>query len=79
MSKTISVYEAFENLVTSLYDHPTNNGKRLGQIYFNVLSEVRPDVSEQIRGTMFDPFHMDIIPSKISDVVRGMWEQNTSL
>ena len=71
----ISVYEAFENLVTSLHDHPTNGGQRLGQVYFNVLHDVRPDISEKIRGTMFDPFHMDSIPPKVKDTVRRMWEE----
>lgn len=30
---------------------------RWGQAIFNVLCEMRPDLSEQIRGTDFDPFY----------------------
>jgi len=30
---------------------------RYGQHLFNVLHLRRPDISEQIRGTKFDPFH----------------------
>jgi len=32
---------------------------RVGQTMFNVLYEVRPDLSEQIRTTPLDPFYMD--------------------
>lgn len=37
------------------------NPWRLGQSYFNVLSELRPDLSEQLRGTKLDPFHIDSV------------------
>lgn len=30
---------------------------RFGQTYFNVLAGVRPDLSEQIRGSKLDPFY----------------------
>lgn len=75
----ISVYEAFENLVTSLHDHPTNGDKRLGQVYFNVLKDVRPDIAEHIRGTMFDPFYKDVIHEKVRDKVRTMWEEKPEM
>jgi hypothetical protein len=68
-------FEAFENLVKSLHDHPTNGGKRYGQVYFKILSEVRPDIAEHITGTMFDPFYKDELHDKIRDKVRTMWEQ----
>lgn len=32
---------------------------RWGQVLFNVLYEVRPDLSERVRGTHFDPFYFD--------------------
>lgn len=33
---------------------------RLGQTYFNVLWQERPDISEQIRGDVqYDPFYTD--------------------
>lgn len=31
--------------------------QRAGQALFNVLHDVRPDISEAIRGTSMDPFH----------------------
>lgn len=33
---------------------------RAGQAYFNVLYSLRPDLSEQVRGSAeLDPFHVD--------------------
>ena len=32
---------------------------RAGQVRFNVLASLRPDISEEIRGTVLDPFHFD--------------------
>ena len=33
---------------------------RYGQTYFNVLAQVRPDLSEQVRGVVdLDPFYLD--------------------
>ena len=67
----------FEDLVKSLHAHPTNAEQRLGQVYFNVLSKIRPDIAEQIRGTMFDPFQRDVIHPKVSDRVRTLWGNKT--
>ncbi len=35
------------------------SGQRYGQLVFNHLCEVRPDLSEQVRGTDMDPFYVD--------------------
>ena len=32
---------------------------RVGQHYFNTLWKIRPDIANEIRGTMNDPFHND--------------------
>lgn len=32
---------------------------RLGQTAFNVLSRVRPDIAENVRGSSLDPFYAD--------------------
>lgn len=32
---------------------------RSGQTYFNVLADVRPDLSEELRASALDPFHGD--------------------
>lgn len=66
-------FEAFENLVKSLHDHPTNWDKRHGQVYFKILSEVRPAIAEVITGTMFDPFHKDEIHPSTSEIVERYW------
>ncbi len=34
-------------------------GERYGQAAFNLLCEVRPDLSEKIRGTENDPFYLE--------------------
>lgn len=33
------------------------NAERYGQAAFNYLAEVRPDLSERVRGTYLDPFY----------------------
>ena len=48
-----------------------NKDWRAGQAMFNVLCELRPDLSEQIRGTNLDPFYVgnaDIFDGRIRDV-----------
>jgi hypothetical protein len=34
-------------------------GQRAGQFYFNVLWDVKPRLSNRVRGTLFDPFFND--------------------
>lgn len=34
-------------------------GERYGQAMFNHLCDVRPDLSEQVRATDMDPFHVE--------------------
>lgn len=52
---------------------------RPGQTMFNVLSEKRPDLSEQIRGQELDPFYADHSPKRrekitaFLDWVRENW------
>lgn len=38
--------------------HPAQHQRR-GQYAFNLLCEVRPDLSEQVRTTVIDPFYDD--------------------
>lgn len=33
--------------------------ERFGQAAFNTLHNIRPDLSERVRGTNLDPFHND--------------------
>jgi hypothetical protein len=69
----ITEFEAFENLVKSLHDHPTNGDKRYGQVYFTILSEVRPAIAELITGTLFDPFYKDAVHPRTSEIVERYW------
>ena len=41
-------------VLQSIVGHPQ---WRLGQTLFNVLSDVRPDLAQQVRGTEHDPFY----------------------
>lgn len=33
--------------------------QRAGQYAFNLLADIRPDISEKIRGSFIDPFYRD--------------------
>lgn len=46
---------------------------RYGQIVFNELERCRPDVSEQIRGTVNDPFHKDFLHATSEEFIRSRW------
>jgi hypothetical protein len=48
-----------------------HSGQRLGQAYFNSLCEHRPDISEQIRCTINDPFYND---NKLDDFFKKVEE-----
>lgn len=50
-----------------------NPGQRVGQAFFNVLCQVRPDISERVRGSYRDdPFHDDAkLPEFLEAVTRG--------
>lgn len=47
--------------------------QRQGQAYFNVLYSVRPDISEQIRGTDLDPFYKEYVPAECIVFVQEKW------
>jgi hypothetical protein len=49
-------YDAYLDAMTSYDGH---NGWRRGQTAFNFLHDVRPDLSEQVRGSVRDPFYND--------------------
>lgn len=47
--------------------------QRYGQMYFNMLAEVRPDISEKIRGGRLDPFHRDDVSKLTHMIVESNW------
>jgi hypothetical protein len=51
---TISLHHYYFDAIT----RANSTGERYGQAMFNHLVEVRPDLSEQVRATSMDPFHV---------------------
>ena len=47
---------------------------RDGQRYFNVLNKIRPDLSEQVRGTLLDPFYRDVALDDFLIWCENNWE-----
>lgn len=71
MEKNIS-YQEFLDKVQAL--HKKMNGQwRLGQTYYNVLSNCKPNIAESIRSTIHDPFHKDIISKELEQIVQSKW------
>lgn len=58
---------------TNRYPVTSNVRQRWGQYMFNSLVEVRPDISEQIRGTDADPFYQDKKVEAFLIVVNDLW------
>ena len=57
----------FSEYVVAATQYHNENDERLGQSYFNALSVVRPDLSEQIRGTENDAFYNnDLLPKMLA-------------
>jgi len=48
---------------------------RSGQAYFNCLYDARPDLSEQIRGGMLDPFYDDSFIPQFLEFVMHNWDR----
>ena len=53
---------------------------RYGQVFFNELYRVRPDLADRIRGTALDPFYKnlptDIDPAVIRLILEDMEEES---
>jgi len=65
-------YQEFIDKVHVL--HLRMNGDwKLGQAYFNVLSNCRPAIAESIRSTIHDPFHKDSISEELEQLVKSRW------
>jgi hypothetical protein len=45
----------------------------VGQWWFNRLYDFRPDVANQIRGTLKDPFHRDDVLDDFHERVMELW------
>lgn len=64
-------YDEFLDHVTDTWSCSIN--LRLGQVFFNELCKLRPDISEVLRGSMLDPFFKERITQVTSDFVRNRW------
>jgi hypothetical protein len=49
---------------------------RMGQTYFNVLNDVRPDIAELVRGGKDDPYYDDINIGGFLIFVEGKWQND---
>jgi hypothetical protein len=71
-------YKSFNDFLADasiVYEKLRKNDEtwRYGQVYFNLLDDHRPDISEKIRGTKFDPFFRDEVKKEIHDFVEAQW------
>lgn len=46
---------------------------RMGQTYFNVLHDLRPDIANKLRATVADPFYNDELIGAFLSVVYAEW------
>lgn len=61
----------FLALATRTFDEKAD--LRYGQHWFNTLYEVRPDIANKVRGSIFDPFHRDIVSDQAIMFVVDNW------
>jgi hypothetical protein len=54
---------------------PNDGETRLGQHYFNTLTETRPEIAKRIQATKLDPFYLNSVPEETEKAIRGLWEQ----
>lgn len=67
-------FQEFHARVLSIHQmQPVPGELRLGQVFFNELASIRPDIAEQIRGTMLDPFYKERITNAVGNFVRERW------
>lgn len=67
-------YEDFIDRVNRLWEHPVIKiSQRFGQLFFNVLNEVRPDIADKIRATDLDPFFDDEVKLETLEEIKNSW------
>lgn len=50
--------------------------QRLGQVYFNLLHKVRPDIANRLRGSLIDPFYREKLSTETEEFVIAGWDDN---
>ncbi len=67
-------FDQFIDHVDTLYQTQDVSGDlRIGQIFFNELLVIKPELAEKIRGSMLDPFFKHRITQVTQDFVRANW------
>ena len=69
------IIDTFESFVREASDYVSDKPKdwRVGQTVFNLLSVVRPDIAEMVRGSDYDPFYNDAKLALFYDFVMRHW------
>lgn len=73
---TVKTYFEFEELVEKRfkeYEELEAGRMRMGQVYFNTLDEIRPDVARKLRGLPIDPFHEHLVAQEARYFVLENW------
>jgi hypothetical protein len=65
-------YENFLERVDK-YHHQFKDTWKFGQTYFAVLTSVRSDIAEAIRGTLHDPSPKDKVSEETEKFVKSRW------
>lgn len=53
--------------------HACRGELRYGQVVFNELHTIRPDVAETLRGTANDPFYKRVVSDETWRVIHNNW------
>ena len=67
-------FQEFHARVLSIHQmQPIPGELRLGQVFFNELVKIRPDIAEELRGSMIDPFFKERITNVVGQFCRERW------
>lgn len=67
-------YDDFNERLNRLWENEiVQISQRFGQLFFNLLNEVRPDIADKIRATDLDPFFSDEVQLETIEFVKNYW------
>lgn len=67
-------YDDFTERLNRLWENEIIQiSQRFGQLFFNLLNEVRPDIADKIRATDLDPFFSDEVQLETIEEVKNSW------
>lgn len=73
----MKIITEFSEYVSAVCEHVFSEvtpSWRTGQTAFNILVQVRPDIAEMVRGSLYDPFYQDSRLAGFYDFVLRHWE-----